>query len=225
MNFAEAKLMSMQPSGPYLKRLQCLGGLALLLSVGLSLAQSPLDFSDDDLKNEERKHRDVMRKLTKGEVPASANDKSHMDAIDYMGRLHTYRFTNPVYHKVPATDPNKSIDGLFKSFDGEIQSLTGGKDKDKTKEFSRLFALKVIEHGKKVLQTPIPSGGPLVQVNIARVLARTAALGQPETADVLVELVSGNYNDGAKYWALHGLKDLLSRTNNPAQLLQNPARE
>lgn len=216
--------MSMQFRGPSLNQIRWSSGLALFLSVGLSLAQSPLNVSVDELEREGRKHTDTIKKLRTGEITPSASDKNVMDAIDYQARLHTYRFANAIYHKVPAIDANKSIEYLYKDFDGLVGGLISGKDKDKTKEYARLYALKVKDHSKKVLDEPNLTNAPLVQVNIARVLARTAVLGQPETADAFVEILNGNLNEGVKYWALHGLRDLLSKSNNPTQFL-TPARE
>src|SRR5262249_53482498 len=109
---------------------------------------------------------------------------------------------------------------LFKEYESDVEAIVRGKEK--TKDLARLFSQKVVEHGKKVLDTPMP----LVQVNMARVLARTADLGHPELADALVEIVGdARYNDGVKYYALQGLRNLLARTTNPTQFLTPPREE
>jgi len=201
-----------------------LGGLALLLSVGLARAQDPASISIAELETEGRKHRDIWQKLYKAEVAANASDKSHMEAIDFQARYDTYRFAHQRFHKVGGSDPRETIDRLYKDFDGDVDAII----RSKNKVLAQLFTQKTIEHGKKVLESP--NSVPLVQINIARVFARLAGLGQPELADALVGIlkdapkVGDKENDGVKYWALRGLRDLLARGPNPAQLL-TPDRE
>src|SRR5207302_1447903 len=55
----------------------------------------------------------------------------------------------------------------------------------------------------------------ITRVNASRVLARLASVsGHEETADLLVKVIEDRGEvDGARYWALRGLKDLLARAH------------
>ena len=57
----------------------------------------------------------------------------------------------------------------------------------------------------------------LVAYMRTRVLARLAPLGNPDLADALGDIVKDpQHNDGVKYWAMRGLRDLLALTaDNP----------
>src|SRR5690348_16578973 len=127
--------MSILCCGPYVKRIQWLSGLALLLSVGLSLGQNPSDVSLDELSKEDRKHRELLKKLKTGEVQANANDKTHVEAADFHARYLTYRFAHPSFHKVGSKDIRDSMEGLYRDFESDVDQILG-KNKDKTKDYA-----------------------------------------------------------------------------------------
>ncbi len=202
-----------------LNQIRLLGGLALLFNVSLALAADPLDVGLEELDREARKHREVWKKLYKGEVATSASDKSHTEAIDFQAKFDTWRFIHQRFHKVSAPSVSDTIDKLYRELDSDVDAVISSKNK----ELVRLFSKGVIDHSKEVLESP--KAVPIAQINIARVLARTAALGQPELADTLVALVTDQgWNDGVKYWALRGLRDLLARTPLPPQREDKVAR-
>jgi hypothetical protein len=186
-------------------REQCLSFIAMAVSLGMALGQgqSPDKTGLDELEAGTRKPgvRENWQKLTRGEVQASATDKEQMAAIENYARFYTFRFANKQFHTIAG---NKNMRLLHEEFDREVKGLVSGKER--TKECGRLFASEVIKRAKEVLEDPLS----LVQVNMARALARCAELGNPELADALVEIIKNpNYNDGVKYYALRGLRDLL----------------
>ncbi len=219
MILAEAKPMTSQNVGRSWNRVRFCCSLTLLLSASLSLGRAPADASLTELDMESRKHRDVLQRLLRGDMPANPNDKSHVAAADFAARYATYRFTFSRFHKVATgTDNRDTLDGLYYEFDRDIKGLVGGKEK--TKDFARLYAQKVIEHGLEVLDHGQREDNPLVQVNIARVLARTAVLGHPSLAVAADKILTDpNTSEAVKYYMLRGLRDLLAQMPNPTQSL------
>jgi hypothetical protein len=192
---------------------------ALVVGAGVVMGQGPKDIGLDVLEKPSREApiKDVLPKLLSGDMQASVNDKDHVASLEWKARWLTYRFANAQFHTVGGPASSKTIVGLYADFDHEVQSLTG-KNKDKTKECARMLGQYVIKYGKEVLATD----KPLVQVNIAHVLARSAALGAPELADALVDILNDvemKHNDAVKYWALHGLRDMLQMSGGNPQAL------
>jgi hypothetical protein len=181
--------------------------VVLALGVGAATGQGPNDVGLEQLIDDVRRPavRDTWAKLTRGDAQASATDKDHMATIGYFAKFYTYRFVNKQFHTVGGTDARKTLAGLYSEFDKEVHNFINGKEK--TRDLGFLFAREVARRGKEVLDA---DSLPMVQVNITRVLARTAVLGNPELADVLAVIVKDpNFSDGVKYWALRGLRDLM----------------
>jgi hypothetical protein len=177
--------------------------MVVVVGVGTAPGRGPNDVGLRELIDEGNKPaiKEVRSKLFRGELPANPAEKDHLAAIDYSARWYTYRFANRQFHTGSGAN---SIASLYLDFDKEVQNLVNGKEK--TSECARLFAHDVIKYGKEVLDT----NSPIAQVNVARVLARSAALGNPELADGVLDILKeARYNDAVKYWALHGLIDLL----------------
>jgi hypothetical protein len=197
--------------------LACLAGLFGFFVLGAARAQNPSDIGLSELEKEEYKQRSLIKDLLRGTVTANAGDKTHTDAIDFLARFDLYRLANPLYHNPGTTpmDQRRTIHRLYEEFDQDVRNIVSGKEK--TKDMARLFGLKVIEHARKVLNDP--KANPLVQVNAARFLARSADLGQPELADALAEILQEpQSNDGVKYWALNGLRRLFAQPVMPPVL-------
>lgn len=195
-------------------RLLCLAGLFVFLGgLGTGRAQDPSNVSLDELDKESRAHFELIKGLRKGTTAAEPGNKAHMDAIDFHARNLIYRLAHPLYHNVGGMDARNTVARLFRDFDDDVGMIVAGKEK--TKDMARLFGLKVIEHGRKVLDVP----KPLVHINAARFLARSADLGQPELADALAEVLSDpKSTDAVKYYALQGLRKLLAQPITPPVL-------
>jgi len=197
--------------------------MVVVVGMGTSPGQEPAapdEVSLKELNDEGSKPaiREMCTKLFRGDLSANPDNKEHLAAIDYTARFLTYRFANTQFHNATGA---KSILNLYHEFDKEVQNLVNGKEK--TSECARLFARDVIKYSKKVLNTRNPY--PIAQVNIARVLARSAALGNPELADGVLDILKeARYNDAVKYWALCGLNDLLKMAVGNPKLL-GPQRE
>jgi hypothetical protein len=66
------------------------------------------------------------------------------------------------------------------------------------------------------LKVVLQNDRQLARVNGARILARLAKAGQEETADLLAETVADpQQNDGVKYFAFQGLRELFAQANQP----------
>jgi hypothetical protein len=188
-----------------------LGSFVVVAALGLrfSRAQGPADVGYTELEQEQRKHRDLMPGVLKGNPVCNPNDQKHVDAIDSEAKWITYRFWYPEFHTT--TDQLKSVDRLYRDFDSDLSYLK--RSKSMNPAAAEVFTKRVIVRGMEVLKTPRRQ--PIAQINVARVLAGLAELGQGELADALVDLLQDkNQEDGVKYWALRGLQQLMSA---PAQ--------
>jgi hypothetical protein len=78
-------------------------------------------------------------------------------------------------------------------------------------QLGQVLLKKMLESLAQVLAPPDQL--PITRVNGARVLARLATVsGIPESADVLVKLITDPYKgDGARYWAFRGLRGLYEK--------------
>jgi hypothetical protein len=194
--------------------------LAAGLGLGIGRSEGPADVGLVDLERERPKHRDIQPKLFKGDIsPCDPNNKDHFAAVDFEAKWVTYRFYYEDYH---GTDnPQRSIAGLIRDFDGDVSQLKRGKEA--TKATAQLFTKQVILHAKEVLAA---RRKPIVQVNVARVLANLADLGQGELADALIEVLQDNNQyEGAKYWALKGLQQLVNAPVQDPPVLNKERKE
>ena len=133
--------------------------------VGLAAGQDLPQFSVMELEKDFSANRQMWKKLTSGDVLASANERSHMAAVEAAGRYYAYRFANPTFRL--GGDDRKTITGLYDEFEKEVYSLIAGKDKEKTRECGFLLAREIMKRGRDVLFTKDPMP-PLVQVNLMR---------------------------------------------------------
>jgi hypothetical protein len=179
----------------------------LLLPLSSASGQDPVNVGYSDLEKEYLSFRQIMPGLFKGQIQFELNDKEHVKAIDCAVRWAVYRFFLEEYHKVGSADATKTINRLHQDFDLDLRYIADGKEK--MKELGPLYGKKVALYGKKVME--VQAFKPIAKVNVARVLARSAVLGQGELADVLVDLLQdANQNDGVKYYALQGLSNLFN---------------
>jgi hypothetical protein len=193
----------------------------LLLLAGPARAQPGVS-TVRELEDEVRKYREPsVSDLLRGTVTADPNNEKHRKALEAEARLVAYRLYMEEYLKPSNPDPARpgdinpqSIQKVFQDYEGDLTALT--RNKDQTQAARQIFAHAILERGKEVLKAEMgkkPAPRPIVLMNTARMMARTADLGQGETADALVEILRAPpaNNQGAQYWAAHGLHDLLEK--------------
>jgi hypothetical protein len=148
--------------------------------------------------------RDQISLLLRGEIVFDPKLADHNEAIAVEAKSLTYPFILE-----PREDLEKApgkIDKLFRSLDTDLNYMA--RSKDKTEEVGKVFrndirlcALEVLNH---------KNARPIIKLNATRILARLAEYGQAELADDLVAVLRDpKENDGARYWALRGMRDLL----------------
>jgi hypothetical protein len=193
--------------------------LAAGLGLGIGRSDGPADVGLVDLEREGPRYREVRPKLFKGEIPCDPNNKDHFAAVDFEAKWVTYRFYYDDYH---GTDnPQRSIAGLIRDFDGDITQLKRGKEN--TKAAAQLFTKQVIVRAKEVLAA---RRKPIIQVNVAHVLANLAELGQGELADALVDVLKDDTQyEGVRYWVLKGLQQLMSAPPQDPPVLSKERKE
>jgi hypothetical protein len=187
-----------------------------MLPLGLPRSEgSDLKDGLEALRNERSKAGETLTKLMKGEeIVADAKNKQHEELADLAARLATYYFT-----EADVAKPGK-INDLYIRFENDLLNIAKGKPN--TKALAPMYGRRIVFRAKEVLDS---SKIPLVQVNITRVLARLAEQGVGETtedvvlrlsegggadlADVLLAAV-GHKNEGVKYYALRGLRNLFA---------------
>lgn len=147
-----------------------------------------------------KKHRQLIGQLLKGDVEADAKDKDHAEAVDALAKYATLRFLSDLDQKTPG-----KMDAIYQDFDRNVASVL--RLKARGQPLAQLYTRQIIAHAKPVLE----KGYPIAKVNVARVLARLAELGQGELADALTDVIKdANQLDAVKYWAFRGLHDLLA---------------
>lgn len=121
-------------------------------------------------------------------------------------------------------DKPGAMNNLVRDNDRWIQQVFSQKDVKNT-PLQQAFRANMLEALDKVMAPR--DQRPIVRVNAARILARLAAVsGHEETADLLVKVIEDpGENDGTRYWALRGLRDLLARAaQNPPVVVKNAQR-
>jgi hypothetical protein len=202
--------------------------LSLLTVLALSVASS-LSRAQEKFFREDRKFADADTKI-KDALPKPPADAPLTDdlktAIEIFVRHSVY----------PMADPDKKVQNnpmlMSRQVDlceARIRNIFPSKDKlDEVKNtpMQDEFIKRMLTELEKLL-LPEPDPFPITRVNAARVVARLAAMtGREETADLLVKIIAepkkGEKDpkqvEGAKYYALQGLKDLqrvLGSTQTP----------
>jgi hypothetical protein len=151
----------------------------------------------------------LARGFTKG-AKVDPNDKTHLEAIDLLAKVHTYG----VYLRKLEMKPNeiaKEFDTFATLVDKDI-----ARDPQGMQAFAELFRDRVRVHALEVLQ--FPKALPIHKLHNARVLAKVAKLGQPELADTLIAVLKDpQQNDGVRYYMLQGLATLMPQLPPPLQ--------
>lgn len=202
---------------PALGLLTAAAALALL---GPSRAQEGApDVSEQALDKEYQANRVLMNNLLRGTEAFDAKNPKHLAAIDAAAKYSTYRFTLPAYESEVG-----KIDEVYRNFEEQqlkqIQRSKAATQPQVAGAYSKAIGVRA----REVLN----SDRAIARVNAARVLAKTAELGQGDLADVLLEVFekevakprsgvprSGERNDGVIYHTLRGMRELLA-VPNPA---------
>jgi hypothetical protein len=193
----------------------CFGTLLVGLSVaglarGQTLAEGKAALDDKHNEYYSSSHKGLIRPLFKGERIFRPGDKDLAEAVVVAAKYAVYRFTwKSDFQKEPG-----KIDNLYRQFESDLLLLDKGMPN--TKPVAQAYGKEIVKCGMEVLHYDAPptaqvNAAPIAKINVARVMARSAELGQPELADALVELVlDPKMNDGVKYYACKGLHDLLA---------------
>jgi hypothetical protein len=201
---------------------RCLSLVALLFLVG-GLRAQPGTTTVQDLEIEARKFKEpTINDLLRGNVVVDPGKEYHRKALELEARLVAYRLFQSDYLQPYNPHPDrpgeinpKSVQSTFLIYESDLNALV--KNRPNTDPAAQVFAHAVLEYGKEVLQAEMrnkPAPRPIVLMNTARMMARTADLAQPETADALLEVLRNPPvgNQGAQYWAAKGLHDLLEKS-------------
>jgi hypothetical protein len=190
-----------------------------LLALGGTAAAQSLNDGMEGLQKKYRANRDLIGSLLRAKTVLDPNNAVQVEAVDVMAKLATYPLVLEVDDKKPG-EIDKHFRGYLESDLSHILTY-----KDKNPEMPKVYADKVRVHALEVFAHP--SAKPIIRVNAARMLARLGELGQPELADDLVELLHTpppRGNDGVRYWALKGLRDLLAVNNDIGEPALDKAR-
>lgn len=195
---------------------------ASLAALGtLSSAAVRAQSFEDGLPGIDKKYREVgglFRSILKNETPFENSSQEHKKAVEFGAKSILYR----IYYT--PFEPKK-IDGIVAEHESTITVILRSKS-DSAPQLAKTYAEQILAAAPQVLATAREKKKPIAALNVARILAETARLGQGELADLLVALVRGKdpsdpkkdfpVNDGVRYWALRGLRDLLALPNPPA---------
>jgi hypothetical protein len=193
----------------------CFGTLLVGLSVagpvrGQTLAEGQKALDDKHYEYYSSSRKGLIRPLFKGERIYRATDKDLAEAVVVAAKYAVYRFT----WKSDVQQKPGEIDNLYREFESDLLLLDKGMPN--TKPVAQAYGKEIVKCCMEVLHYDAPptaqvNATPIAKINVARVMARSAELGQPELADALVELVlDPKMNDGVKYYACKGLHDLLA---------------
>ena len=226
----------------------------MLLSVAFSLAllsplhaqDGSLDEREGDFAKKERATNSLRVKLFKGTEQANPADKDHREAIDVAAKSATYYLHWWASKRGPG-----QLNQKVKDFTKRLDELDHVKDQSSVAAIKRLYAKAVAERARQV----VIAGPAIASVNAARVLylltARQLAKKrgdqlfwqtdkewaaevlprlQGDTAETLAAactelLARPRLNDGAKYYLLKCLADLLSLPKQDTPLLKKETRD
>jgi hypothetical protein len=181
------------------------GVLLSALAFGETAAAQKLEDGMEALNKQMYRLREQIRPLLSGDVVFDPKVRDHVEALEVEAKSLVY----PLFLEARENLEKKpgEIDRLLSILDRDLGFIA--RYKDKTGDVSKVFANNVRLCAVEVIKQQ--SARPIVKLNAARILARLAELGQPELADDLIDVIRDpKENDGARYWALRGLRDLLA---------------
>lgn len=152
-----------------------------------------------------RRTDDFFRALEK----VDPNDPAHVEAIDVLAKKYTYS----VYLDNLDSEPNK-IDRDYQDFARDLKRIRDSRDPQTMQPLAEVLSEKVGIHALEVLK--FPQARPIHKLHNARLLAKTAELGQGTLAKPLLEaLKDPAQNDGVRYYVVRGLGTLLKQSQPP----------
>ena len=153
-------------------------------------------------QQQSRELRQRYKVLAEGTEQPRKDSKEDMQALDVMTQWLAYRLTWNDTEIIGRDGMSRLIGDLER----ELNTLT--KSRPANQAFVDLFTKRLTERLKDVLQNE----RVIASANGARMLGLLARFGSDDAVDALVEsLKDPQLNDGAKYYALQGLKQLLAR--------------
>jgi hypothetical protein len=187
------------------------GVILLLVSLGgFVRGQDELPGNTEKaMEDDGKKYNTLLTRLLSGATAYDPNNKDHAEALDFGGRYVTYRYT----WVSPKTED------FYSDLEKHITALRNTNKSPQQPEVAKAYVKAVSTHAREVLNMRRPPSNQ-ARLNAARVLAKLADLGQGDLADTLLDVFTqeiardgnkgGPRNDGVTYYALHGMRDLLS---------------
>jgi hypothetical protein len=195
--------------------------LALLLSVTCAVCSPGADEGEAAMARKEKETRSTRLELFRGTVTAKPDDKDHKEAIDVAAQM----VVEPLNRKSNQREPGK-MDRYFQALETDLRTLSDTKIKASTQMASRMYCRRVAERAMDVIK----EGKPIAQINAARMVARILDKAPKQSdsawaedvqgrlggdnaeyfANNLAALVKESKNDGVRYWALRGLRQLFA---------------
>ncbi len=130
------------------------------------------------------------------------NPDKHKEAVSVLAKYHTYRLT-----LAEARQPG-AVNNILAGLDADLNKM--GKNRDKTQPVIEALGKEVINLQDDMLT----NREPLARVNYMRELLRFGQEGIEEVVDPMIKVLDDPaQNDGAKYWALQGLRELFLRAH------------
>ncbi len=154
-----------------------------------------------------------FRDLAKGEkVPTKAD----AELIDLAAKYHVYRLTWS-----ELTQKAGSAQLLINQLENVYNDALRTQNRSKTNEFLLLFSRQTLLRAKELLS----HDDQTIRVNAALLLPLIAKAGNPETADLLVEVLQDDkQSEAVRYWTLPALHELFSLARNPPPVGVPPVR-
>jgi hypothetical protein len=205
-------------------RLTPVVGLLLLAACGSATAQQlTLNDGMEALRQAYHKNRELIGSLLKADTIMDPSRAEQVDAIAVEARLATYPL---VYASEVNPTQAGAIDSHFrKTFENDLSNIQ--RYKVKNPELGKVYAEQVQKFALEVYAHNPNNVKPVIRINVARMLSQLAQFGRPELADALLMLLEDpppRGNDAVRYWALHGLRDLLGQADQIGAPVVNPER-
>jgi hypothetical protein len=198
------------------RRFPSFGWLALLAVIGAIVTtprQTCAQALNEGWSKLQEKFRLVSgraRGFVKGSEPLDPRDKSHVETIDLLAKTYTYG----VYLRKLDTKPD-SIRKDYEEFERDADSVLKLRSTQAVQPVVEVFSNQICTHALEVIQ--LRDALPIHKLHNARVLAKTAELGQAPLADTLVKVLNDpQQNEGVHYYMLKGLAALIPQLQ-PAQ--------
>jgi hypothetical protein len=160
-------------------------------------AKDATDFNEEWIKEFKKIRPTALLQLIKGERPFQDSDKRN---VELAAKVLVWRMSWPLKN----TD-NKFMDDARKEFDQEINALLDKENRNKNKDYRKVFAKYLVGCFKDVFNLPFEANR-VGHLNAAILLPKLARLQEEEIGDFLTALIRDpKQNDAVKLYALKGL--------------------